>query len=729
MTTDKLEMLTRIPDELKDGSLFCLWRKELDEDGRPTKRPYNPHDPTKRAKTDNPKTFDTFQNAYDVLRSHMNDFDGLGRLVTGDYVGIDIDHVETDAEGKLIGAAADIVNRIDSYTEYSPSGNGLRIFCRADALKYDKKTYYIKHGNIEIYIPGQTNRYLTITGNVINDVWSIPDRSDELQSVLDEYMKRPELKRDQKPQPLISQLPPTQYEIIEAAATAKNGTKFLRLFKGQWEGDYPSQSEADQALCNLLAFYCQKDRGLMDAIFRSSGLYREKWEREDYREDTLTRAINFPTDVYTPPKKGTELDWDSPLPAYADQEVPEPTDEDAPPEKKSQDVPEEADRVQESNAAADLTSDQILDRFMTEITSESFRPIPTGIDALDRALSGGLERKTLVTLAAAPGAGKTAIAQYIFENMAAKGHNVVYVNLEMDRSQLLSRSISRLSHEYKVKNHKYIFEDVTALEVRRGYKWTETQRKIVQNMVTEYRANIAPRFQYVTTNRANPGHIDNTLSSILGKLEAITAELIRNGQEAPLVCIDYLQFIGKDEDSKKLDNADFIKKILDELKNFALKYNTVVLVITANNRASNAEGRASMDSGRDTSNIEYSGDVMLSLVYTAVEEHWLRRNGVDKNGNDKTAYVDNDFIYRVTDWKLSQDTTSGYPIIAKLLSLKVVKGRSIESRRAAKFIYDGRYFYFEEDPGTENPYLTSSRSVEEAQEQEEQNMTPFLTTD
>ena len=725
MTTDKLEMLTRIPDELKDGSLFCLWRKELDEDGRPTKRPYNPHDPTKRAKTDNPKTFDTFQNAYDVLRSNMNDFDGLGRLVTGDYVGIDIDHVETDAEGKLIGAAADIVNRIDSYTEYSPSGNGLRIFCRADALKYDKKTYYIKHGNIEIYIPGQTNRYLTITGNVINDVWSIPDRSDELQSVLDEYMKRPELKRDQKPQPLISQLPPTQYEIIEAAATAKNGTKFLRLFKGQWEGDYPSQSEADQALCNLLAFYCQKDRGLMDAIFRSSGLYREKWEREDYREDTLTRAINFTTDVYTPPKKGTEPDWDSPLPAYADQEVPEPTDEDAPPEKKSEIVPEESDRVQESEP----TYNDILDGFLKEITSESFRPIPTGIDALDRALSGGLERKTLVTLAAAPGAGKTAIAQYIFENMAAKGHNVVYVNLEMDRSQLLSRSISRLSHEYKVKNHKYVFEDVTALEVRRGYKWTETQRKIVQNMVTEYRANIAPHFQYVTTNRADPGHIDNTLTSILGKLEAITSELIRNGQDAPLVCIDYLQFIGKDEDSKKLDNADFIKKILDELKNFALKYNTVVLVITANNRASNAEGRASMDSGRDTSNIEYSGDVMLSLVYTAVEEHWLRRNGVDKNGNDKTAYVDNDFIYRVTDWKLSQDTTSGYPIIAKLLSLKVVKGRSIESRRAAKFIYDGRYFYFEEDTGTENPYLTSSPSVEETQEQEEGNMTPFMTTD
>lgn len=395
---------------------------------------------------------------------------------------------------------------------------------------------------------------------------------------------------------------------------------------------------------------------------------------------------------------------------------------------------EEAERLREP------TSQESFDDFLAEVMTDRFEPISTGIDQLDKALSGGLERKTLVTLAAAPGAGKTAIAQYILENMAEKGHNVVYVNLEMDRSQLLSRSIARLSHERSLtdqravpntRNHlpQSVFADIIAIDVRRGYKWTDEQKTIVEKTAAYYREHIAPHFQYVTTNRADPGHIDNTLTSILGKLEAITAELIRNGQDAPLVCIDYLQFIGKDEDSKKLDNADFIKKILDELKNFALKYNTVVLVITANNRASNAEGRASMDSGRDTSNIEYSGDVMLSLVYTAVEEHWLRRNGVDKNGNDKTAYVDNDFIYRVTDWKLSQDTTSGYPIIAKLLSLKVVKGRSIESRRAAKFIYDGRYFYFEEDPGTENPYLKSSRSVEEAQEQEEQNMTPFLTTD
>ena len=357
-----------------------------------------------------------------------------------------------------------------------------------------------------------------------------------------------------------------------------------------------------------------------------------------------------------------------------------------------------------------LTSRTDFDDFLAEIMTDRFEPISTGIDQLDKALSGGLERKTLVTLAAAPGAGKTAIAQYLLENMAEKGHNVVYVNLEMDRSQLLSRSIARLSHERSLsdqravpmtRNHlpQSVFADISAIDVRRGYKWTDDQKAIVEKTAAYYREHIAPHFQYVTTNPENRGSIDNTLSSILRKLEAITAELIRNGENAPLVCIDYLQFVEYDllgEKERKPDNAEAIKQTLKAFKQFAMKYNTVVILITANNRASNSEGRASMDSARDTSNIEYSGDVMLSLVYTAVEDRWTHRTGkTDRNGNDTYAVIDNDYINHVIDWTLSENKS--YPDIAKRMSLKVVKGRGIQSRGVAKFKYDGRYFYFEPD--------------------------------
>ena len=58
-------------------------------------------------------------------------------------------------------------------------------------------------------------------------------------------------------------------------------------------------SAADLALCNLLAFWtgCQPDR--IDRLFRQSGLYRQKWERDDYRERTIRCAIESTTEVYT----------------------------------------------------------------------------------------------------------------------------------------------------------------------------------------------------------------------------------------------------------------------------------------------------------------------------------------------------------------------------------------------------------------------------------------------
>jgi putative DNA primase/helicase len=77
--------------------------------------------------------------------------------------------------------------------------------------------------------------------------------------------------------------------ILEKARAATNGEKFRRLWAGALDG-YPSQSEADLALCRLLAFFTQ-DAEQIDRLFRQSGLMREKWERADYRDGTMTTAI------------------------------------------------------------------------------------------------------------------------------------------------------------------------------------------------------------------------------------------------------------------------------------------------------------------------------------------------------------------------------------------------------------------------------------------------------
>ena len=71
----------------------------------------------------------------------------------------------------------------------------------------------------------------------------------------------------------------------------KNGEKFRKLYCDGDFSDYGSQSEADCALCAMIAFRTGADPEMIDTVFRSSALYREKWEREDYRTATIENGI------------------------------------------------------------------------------------------------------------------------------------------------------------------------------------------------------------------------------------------------------------------------------------------------------------------------------------------------------------------------------------------------------------------------------------------------------
>ena len=89
-------------------------------------------------------------------------------------------------------------------------------------------------------------------------------------------------------------------EVLVKAREAGNGAKFERLYSGDWSGDYPSQSEADLALLNHLAFWCNRDAEQMARLFSLSSLASEKWQkRPDYRNRTIRRAIAGCGEGYT----------------------------------------------------------------------------------------------------------------------------------------------------------------------------------------------------------------------------------------------------------------------------------------------------------------------------------------------------------------------------------------------------------------------------------------------
>ena len=281
---------SNIPLYLIDHAGFCVWQYEKVK-GRITKVPYNPIT-GQNAEVNTPKTFVDYETAIAAVEKYH----GIGIRVSDKIACIDLDHCIED--GKIQPWAQQIIDRFRStYIEISPSGTGIHIFCLIpDGFIYDKTVYFIKKGDIEVYIPGHTNRFLTMTGNSIGTA-DLAEAGEALMWVLDTYMLRPKPIKPVQAVEAVSYL--SDDSVIEKASAANNSEKFKRLWNGDITG-FPSHSEADAALCSMLAFWCGGDTEQMDRLFRQSGLMRDKWERDDYRTWTLTKAVSNCTEFYKP---------------------------------------------------------------------------------------------------------------------------------------------------------------------------------------------------------------------------------------------------------------------------------------------------------------------------------------------------------------------------------------------------------------------------------------------
>jgi putative DNA primase/helicase len=282
-------MYNKIAKEIKEKGRFCLWRYE-ERQGRRTKVPYQLSG--MRVSSKNIQHFTSFEEALKVAPQ----YDGIGMGVLSPFAAVDID--DCVKEGKRSELAEDVIKTLDSYTEYSPSGKGVRIIFKVQNFSFDKSRYYINNQKIglEIYAPDATNRFVTLTGNTI--CAKEPEYRDEkLQLLLERYMKRDPFLSS--PQLTIPGSYLEDESVIQKAQKSRQKDKFLRLWQGDISG-YASPSEADLALASILAFWCGGDIKQMDRLFRKSGLMRDKWQREDYRIFTLERAIKSCTSFYRP---------------------------------------------------------------------------------------------------------------------------------------------------------------------------------------------------------------------------------------------------------------------------------------------------------------------------------------------------------------------------------------------------------------------------------------------
>ena len=286
--------MTALPDSIIQNGLFCCWKYE-ERNGQKTKVPYQP-ETGRGAKSNDPSSFVLYKTAVQA-----SGYDGIGIGIFNGICAIDLDNCVSDS-GYYTQTAAEIVALMHSYTEYSPSGNGLHILFSAKGFQYDTKRFYIMNhqAGIEVYVAGATNKYVTVTGNRCED-YEYGDRTQELQVLLDKFMRRPEIGAENAINAKNSDL--SMEQLLQLAKSSKNGTAFTALWNGSLEG-YSSPSEADLALCSHLAFWTGRDAAKMDTMFRQSGLMRDKWDRQQsgttYGAITIQKAIEHCREIYTP---------------------------------------------------------------------------------------------------------------------------------------------------------------------------------------------------------------------------------------------------------------------------------------------------------------------------------------------------------------------------------------------------------------------------------------------
>lgn len=297
-------MYDNIPYELKELDHWCCFKIEKVDNGRFTKRPYNPNT-NEMAKSNDESTWVSFEDA----ASQSLNYDGIGFFFKAPYVGIDLDKVGKEIEEYLEQPDTDniigeFINVLETYAEISPSGTGIHLITKGELPPRGRR-----RGNVEIY---DTGRFFTMTGKHIGGYNGISeDEYGQLNFLHNKYIANQE-KETKKINTSIGFGNDLSVEnIIDIAKKSKNGLRFTTLYEGDWSQFYDSQSEADMALANDLAFWTARDPQKMDEIFRKSNLYRDKWDEErgdyTYGDMTINRAIESCQNEFVPENTDTDF--------------------------------------------------------------------------------------------------------------------------------------------------------------------------------------------------------------------------------------------------------------------------------------------------------------------------------------------------------------------------------------------------------------------------------------
>lgn len=267
-----------IPKELKQLKQWTCWGKAGE---KIKKKPFNPITGNGASSTDSSQWVD-FKTAIDGV--NRGGYEGIGIFFANGLMGIDLDHVIEN--NNLSEEAKHIVNIVDSYSEISQSGTGVHILCFGKKPSNEK----CKNGKgFEMY---DKDRYFALTGDVLAKKYEIKERTNQVEVIYNYYFKPYEEEKEKAIETRSIQSKFIPYDdTIEMMFNSKIGNKIRNLWNGNLTEYENDQSRGDLALCSYLAWFTNGDFQKIDELFQQSGLMREKWNREDYKQRTIAKAI------------------------------------------------------------------------------------------------------------------------------------------------------------------------------------------------------------------------------------------------------------------------------------------------------------------------------------------------------------------------------------------------------------------------------------------------------
>ena len=258
-------------EQLKAQRRWVCWRlTTVPGKAKATKVPYMPNG--RKAESDDPSTWSTYAECMAVV----SQFSGVGCVLGDGVFGADIDACCDATTGKFTPESREIVIGLDTYAEYSYSGDGCHLLGLGDL---DEKYRKSKRKVIVKAIPGckqieikSAGFYFVYTGrHLVKTPADLMPRQEQLDALC-----------------------------AKVAAVTKTGltvsapdeaARFAKLWAGDMSDYADNHSVADMALVSILARRFNNNAFLIDAEFCKSGLYRDKWERLDYKWSTIWKVI------------------------------------------------------------------------------------------------------------------------------------------------------------------------------------------------------------------------------------------------------------------------------------------------------------------------------------------------------------------------------------------------------------------------------------------------------